>query len=311
MKIAPLLAEFLSIHKRLDLPGIGSFLLDPGANAGTEYNKPDHDFFVEGTRFEKNAGLRESPELVEFIASNTGKQKTLAAADLESHLENARQFLNIGKPFLFEGIGTLSKLQTGNYHFTPGAAQAEKAAGKSIKNLPSEEGTEETTGGFKNIFYARKVNTDGRKTLFIFLLIIGVGLAIWGGYRVYKITTSNDNSNTPDKVKEDKASNDKVKDMQTEDTSGLQKDSTPTTPGPQTTPAGQFKFVVESADKTRGLQRYDQLKGFGLPVIMDTKDSVNFHIYFLLPAEASDTTRMLDSLRQLYTPAGKKAFVKK
>lgn len=310
MKIAPLLAEYLSIHKRLDLPGIGSFMLDPGAYMDTENSKTDSNFFVEGARFEKNAGIRESPELVDFIASNTGKQKTLAAADLESLLENARQFLNIGKPFLFEGIGTLSKLQTGDYHFTPGVAQAEKAGGKNIKENTAEVSPEETAGGFKNIFYAPKAKTDGRKTLFIFLLIIGLGLAIWGGYTVYKRTTSNDNMIKREQVEEDMASNDKVQDVLKEDTSSLQKDSLPTITLPQSAPAGQYKFVVEAADKARGLQRYGLLKGFGLPVNMDTKDSVTFHIYFQLPAAAADTSRIRDSLRQLYTPAGKKAFVK-
>ena len=42
--------------------------------------------------------------LVSVLMSNaqTGKIKALASADLESYLELAQQFLNIGKPYLLE-----------------------------------------------------------------------------------------------------------------------------------------------------------------------------------------------------------------
>jgi hypothetical protein len=52
----------------------------------------------------------EDAELVIFIAENTGKMKSLVASDLDSNLELARQFLNIGKPYLFEGIGHFQKI---------------------------------------------------------------------------------------------------------------------------------------------------------------------------------------------------------
>lgn len=302
MKIAPLLAEFLLLHKRLDLPGIGRFLLDtPGL--------PGHEF--SGTRFEADTRITGSAELVNFIAENTGKQKALAAADLDSHLETVRQFLNIGKPFQFEGIGSLTRLQTGQYSFTPGEAQMEKAGGKSIKeNI--DEGGEENAGGFKSIFYTRRVKTDSRKTLFILLLIIGLGLAIWGGYTMYKRTTDNKEMNA-DSEPEKTANENNVPVNAALDTSLQQADSTAVSsiiqPPPIISIPGQYKFVVEAAEKARGLKRYGLLKGFGLPVKMETRDSVLFKIYFLLPATAADTARLRDSLQRLYSPIGVKAFV--
>lgn len=300
LKVAPLLAEFLHSNKRLDLPGIGSFTLPAGGEA-------------DQASFETNRGIRESPDLVDFIASSTGKIKALAAADLDSHLELARQFLNIGKPFLFEGIGSLVKQQSGSFSFAPGAPVTEKANPRAGKEMAETEYETNTSEGFKSIFYTPRVRTNHRKTLFIFLLIAGVGLAIWGGYTVYKKTTSkntdivDEKENTPQEPAATTALNtsDVNNGVQANDT------SVKTTPPVNVTPPGNFKFVVETADKTRGLARYYRLKGFGLDVKMETRDSVSFKIFFLVPALASDTTRILDSLRRQYTPAGSFAYIER
>ncbi|HWR32885.1 MAG TPA: hypothetical protein VN451_05145, partial [Chitinophagaceae bacterium] len=170
------------------------------------------------------------------------------------------------------------------------------------------------SSGFKSIFYARRVKTDSHKTLFILLLIIGIGLAIWGGYTVYKKTTGRNKTASTVTPETKSDAEDKVQTVLT-DTSVRQEDSVRknvTALTPENIPApGQYKFVVEMADKARGLKRYNLLKGFGLPVKMYTRDSLVFKLYFLLPATASDTTRLRDSLQMLYSPAGIKAFVEK
>jgi len=302
LKIAPLLADFLLRHQRLDLPGIGSILLESEQTPGMG---------LTGARFEPGTGNREPAELIQFIAEQTGKQKTLAASDLDSHLENVKQFLNIGKPYHFEGIGTLTKLQSGEFSFTPGAEIVEKIAGKSIRET-EEQDADENSGGFKSIFYSRKTKTDSRKTLFIFLLIIGLGLAIWGGYTVYKKTTARKAGTVTTETKADGNETSGVQPIITDSTL-IRTDShtvrldtlkTESIPVP-----GQYKFVVEAANKTRGLNRYALLKGFGLPVEMETRDSVTFKIFFRLPANAMDTARLRDSLQRLYSPLGSKAFV--
>ena len=74
---------------------------------------------------------------------------------------------------------------------------------------------------------------------------------------------------------------------------------------------GTYKFIVETADKKRGQDRFELLKSWGLPVLMETPDSVKYKLFFVLPARAVDTTRLLDSLRRLYTPIGAMARVEK
>ena len=98
----------------MDLPGLGSFRLDP------QTNNTEDSAVLEGVSFENDPLARQSPELVAFISAETGKMKALAAADLDSHLELAQQFLNIGKPFMFEGIGSLAKQRNGEYTFAAG-----------------------------------------------------------------------------------------------------------------------------------------------------------------------------------------------
>ena len=43
-----------------------------------------------------------------------------ASADLDSYLVLGKQFLNIGKPFIIEGLGVLEKSQQGDYEFRQG-----------------------------------------------------------------------------------------------------------------------------------------------------------------------------------------------
>ena len=302
LKVAPLLAEFLLANKRLDLPGIGSFLMGGG-------EQPDQ------ASFESNPGVKESPELIAYIAGQTGKIRALAAADLDSHLENARQFLNIGKPFLFEGIGSLVKQRSGQYSFTPGEPVVEKANPRAVRESEQAD-TDPTTEGFKSIFYAPRVKTNHRKTVFIFLLVTGMGLAIWGGYMVYKKTTSKtiapETAAQPVSEKEQTAAATPLPAVET--TIQTVSDTLVNKPAPApasivTAAPGQFKYVVETADKLRGLTRYNRLKGFGLDVKMETRDSVSFKLYFLVPSLPADTTRILDSLKRLYTPAGGMAYV--
>lgn len=322
MKLAPLFAEFLFTHRKLDLPGIGSFLLDENVHPDLEQIKAGKETVSEGISFQANPGIKEAPELVDFIAASTGKIRALASADLDSTLESARQFLNIGKPFLFDGIGSLSKLQNGQYDFKPGAPVIEKANPRSRGEQTEQESNTAAAEGFKSIFYAPKVKTNYRKIVFVLLLFAGVGLAIWGGYKMYKNSTSASKETAQTKPEATTETNNEdtlilPANTQTNTTATNPTDTVtqpvkaPVTAPVISTPAGNYKFVVETADKIRGLTRYNKLKGFGLNIKMETRDSLSFKLFFVLPAMATDTSRLLDSLKRLYTPAGSKAYIER
>jgi hypothetical protein len=298
LKFAPLLAQFLYTHKRLDLPGIGSFLLDPSTVVDNENSKQAKPVLLEGVTFENNSSIQQSADLVAFIASQTGKIKALASADLESHLELAKQFLNIGKPFLFEGIGSLAKMQAGGFSFTPGLSITDKIKDTSAKEPANTISTEEPVSDYRSIFYSKKTPTNWKKPVVILLLLVGIIGAIWGGYAVYKKTMAKKRNKAEEVKKEELAKTPDTPSATVKDTTALTSPAVPQAP------------VAVTAEKVRALKRFARLSTLGVKnVQMETKDSVSFKLYFIIPAAVADTAHILDSLRRNYTPTGSKAYV--
>ena len=246
---------------------------------------------LEGVTFESNSSLKNSPELVQFISAQTGKIKALAAADLQSHLGLAEQFLNIGKPFLFEGIGTLTKIRAGEFSFTSGQAIPAITKDSPVKEAVSY-GINESDNDYKSIFYARKIKMTWKRPVIFLLVLVGLALAIWGGYTVYKKTMAK-KENPP---AEEKA---KAETVLVTDTAVTIKDSSGKPQQVISVSAGTYKFILETSDSLRAFTRFKRLKTFQWNVQMETTDSLSFKIFMLLPATTTDTTRMLDSLSRL------------
>ena len=301
LKLTHLIAQYLYKNKRLDLQGIGSFLLDNSIIIDEDSNKKNQEIGIKGVSFESNAATKEDPELVSFISSYTGKIKALASADLNSHLELAKQFMNIGKPFLFEGIGSLTRIRSGEYSFTPGSALTEKLSEQKIKETKQNSSTEEPVSDYKSALYKQEKKSNWKKPVTFILVIAGIALAIWGGYTVYK-RTSADNSNKTEVAKENKT-------ILLEDSLSTNPDSITALPVKNiSNQTGTTKFVLEVSDKDRATQRYAKLKTFQWDVKMETKDSVSFKLFLLLPINAVDSIKVLDSLTRLN---GKQVFIER
>jgi hypothetical protein len=283
LKLAPLLAQYLYSNKRLDLPGIGSFTLDSSYHV-----EPGRPLDPQSIGFVSNASVKEEPELIQFISSQTGKMKALAAADLDSYLQLALQFLNIGKPFLVEGIGSLVKVKSG-FAFAPGELVPEKIKEYSARELLATSSAEESFSK------ETAVPVNWKKPALVLLIIAGLGLAIWGGYTMYK---NSRNNNQEEPIVEDANSRATV----ITDSTTLQQDS-------NKLPPGTYKFIIEVSPRDRILQRLTTLQGYGLNVKMEPQDSINYKLYFTIPATPRDTARIRDSLGLLYTPAWSRAFV--
>lgn len=300
MKLAPLLAQYLYIHKRLDLPGLGTFFLDPSIIIEQENSRQAKSPLLEGVSFDSNPSLKDAAELIQFISTQTGKIKALAAADLDSHLGLAQQFINIGKPFLFEGIGNLSKIKSGEYIFSAGHVLNEKFVDQSAKETTTLHSSEEAATDYKSVLYAPKAKMKWAKPVTVLLIVVGIGLAIWGGYTVYKRTSATDNIAASANDTNQTGTN-KVKDevvLVPDSVVVTKKDSTVPVVA-QSIPAGVAKFVLETATAKRAFPRYNRLKEFQWNVQMETKDSVSYTLYMLLPVSAADTARVLDSLTRL------------
>lgn len=297
MKLAPLLVQYLVTHKRLDLPGIGTFLIHDTENTETETHKHDKQAGMVNVSFETNVSIKQNPDLIQFIADHTGKIKALAAADLESHLALAQQFLNIGNPFLFEGIGNLEKIKSGEYAFMPGTRMPEKSIEYSSPEKKDSRPVEESDNDYKKIFYSGKVSTKWTKPVVIILIIAGLALAVLGGYIVYKMTKAKNNAGMEDKNKKEITVPDR-------DTVLFQKDSAVVTT--QVIPAGQQKFILEVCNAKRAFERYGRLKNFQWDVQMETKDSVSYKLFLVLPVSANNTSHIIDSLSMLN---GRKVYI--
>ena len=293
MKVAPLLAQYLYVNKRLDLPGLGSFILDPSTVIEPETGKHNKVTILEGVSFERNTTIKDTSVLVNFISSQTGTMKALAAADLDSHLGLALQFLNIGKPFLLEGIGTLTKVKSGEFSFTPGLSLPASLKEQNTKEIASAYQNDESLSDYKSVFYARKKNMTWKKPVAILLLITGLAVAIWGGYMVYKKTITDESGSVQVKTNDDET-------VLVADTAELQKSNqVQSNQVAVPLPAGNYKFILETSDAKRAFSRLSKLKTFQWPAQMETKDSVSFTLYMLLPVTAADTSRVLDSLSRL------------
>jgi len=282
LKLSPLLAQFLLTNKHLNLAGLGKFILD---EAG-------------GIAFQQDITMKEDPELISFIAERSGKMKSLIAADLDSNIELARQFLNIGKPYLFEGIGTLSKNKTGNFEFIPGNVNStEKSREGASEGRDMTSTTENSFTDYEEMFSPRKPKGPATKRIVTWLVVIaGISLAVYGGYLVYN--RSKNKKNPSSIVKQQNPiiiQNDSLPEV---------KDSIPQITRSADT-SGTYRFVIEKAARQRAFSRYAYLQQIKVNVKMDTKDSVLFNLFFVLPATPADTARIRDSLQIRYSTRGK------
>ena len=293
--------HYLYTNKRLDLPAIGTFLLDNSVIIEQENNRQSKNILLEGISFESNPSIKKpDDELIQYISSHSGRIKPLATADLDSFLGLAIQFINIGKPFLIDGIGSLAKNNSGGFTFSPGQVLTEKLNDYVAMDAPAIA-SREADNDYKRIFYPDKPTMQWKKPVAILLILLGIVLAIWGGYTIYKRTSEeNDSVNNV-------ATNNKINDpVPLKDSVSLQKDSVIETV--QKIANGNSKFVLEIADQKRALQRFDKLKKYQWDVQIETKDSLSYKIFMLLPVAAADTTRVLDSLSQLI---GKRVYIEK
>lgn len=285
MKLTSLLAQYLYTNHRLDLPGIGTFILDPSTLPSTDSSK-QRSTVLSGVTFQHIPSVKETPELIAFISSQSGKMKALASADLESFIQQAQQFLNIGKPFTFEGIGTLVKKQKGEFIFEPLAVSTEKLKEHKIKEQPAQVTLEESSAKYESFLDSPKVNVGWRKPAIALLLLAGIGLAIWGGYTISRKAATADVTevvDTPPII--------------------APKDTVITAPEP-VKPKDQ-KYVLQVSKRNTAMRRYQQLKENLWDVQMETKDSVDFKLYLLMPIR-TDSTHVQDSLTAL---TGKKVYI--
>ncbi len=118
MKIEQLIVQHLYNSKKVSLEDIGTFHLSPNVNLNGD--EKDAVLPENAITFEFQPKAQRDESLVDFIVQHSRKIKPLATSDLESYSILGREYLNIGKPFIIEGLGILQKTQFGTYEFVQG-----------------------------------------------------------------------------------------------------------------------------------------------------------------------------------------------
>ncbi|HWB92714.1 MAG TPA: hypothetical protein VG605_12710 [Puia sp.] len=328
MKLPQLLSQFLYQTRKLDLPGIGSFTLDPAAVIPQESDRTGQ-MPATGIQFKNVSIFTPDDALISYIKEHTGKMKSLAAADLDFYLTTGRQLLNIGKPFYLEGIGTLIKNKEGKLDFTPGEyliPRLDEPAGGERHRTPAADRTRNTYDEPPRE-EPKADNVRQRQTMLLLLLIAGVIVVGYGGYRLYERNNFVDQSaenratvipDTPATKSADTTTTTTAIAARTLTDTALAKkdtakaDATAATPPPTPAPiirhdpvptAGQYLYhfvILRTPNKGHALRRYNQLLGYQLNIRIETRDSSFFKLYFPIAALPQDTSHIKDSIADQY-----------
>ena len=297
MKIEQLIVQHLYKNKSVTLQGIGTIHLNPSViiptSAEKDFVMPENAF-----TFDYNLKAPEEESLIEFIVQQTRKIRPLATSDLESYSILAKQFLNIGKPLVIPGVGTIQKNQEGAYEFIQGNFVAPK-----IEDAPKQiaEKAEEP------VSFAHESNRNNNKNYllaFLGILVLAlVGAAIY--YFLFYNKPATSGTFPEQAAHEEPAAIDNIK---TDTVTQIKTDSIQTPPPVEKKPDSSFKVVIkEYKTETAANKALERLSKYNKNFTVITKDSATYQV--ALPFNTtplSDTGRIRDSLRIYF---GGKPFV--
>lgn len=276
------LASYLYKNKKLALEGIGTFTLDKNVTVPNELEKEVY-YPIDGLLFDYKSKQSIDEDLIKYLVEKLGKIQPLVRSDLESYLSNIKQFINIGKPYTIEGIGTLNKTNNGNYEFTPG------------NFLPVKEELNPKRENEEHNYPDRSLNFNVGRVFVVVLIVIAALAALVGiGWGVTNLLSKYQRDEEP--IEQQQGFIDTIIE-----------------PAPDTLPPSisnamaavtdsilTYKMVFETTRfKTSAASRSEQLIQFGVPVKVDTiflRDSVRYRLYVPMKIRQSDTTRVKDSL---------------
>jgi hypothetical protein len=288
VKIEQLFVQYLYIRKKVTLQGIGTFTLDPAVVLPAENDK-EKDFVMpeNAFQFEYNLKAGEDEGLVKYIVEHTSKILPLASADLDSYAMLAKQFLNIGKPLVIEGVGTVQKSQEGNYQFIPGHFITPK-----IDDYPKQlrEKRDESVS-FES---EAKVNNSRRNLL---IIIVGLAIVLSGLVLYYWL-----NNNKGIEPQSPAPETEKVIAPGTDTIVKITIDSNRSIAPPVIkTDSNNFKIVLKNyGDSIAAAKAFKRLSYYGHKLEVIKVDSVKWELAMPFKSPLSDTLRAKDSLRRFF-----------
>jgi hypothetical protein len=301
LKLATLVPQYFYQHRKLSLPGIGTFSLDDKVTIPDSDDKNVRDF-SQHIQFKQANILKAEDGLIDFIRTHTGKIKPLAESDLESYVADGKLLLNIGKPFHIEGIGTLMKNRNGVYEFTAGEPMIERLESMQPVKERESAGRDKTPAKksvFDEDYYPHESGGIGsRRLLTLGGIVLGLAVVIWGGYTLYNKKVEPDAAVTETNI----LKADSTQQAAAADSAARAKAVADSIQAASSIASGSYKFIFESTyNKRRALRRHLQVSDISPRIKLESNpDSTQFNIYVVLQAISSDTTRLKDSLNAWY-----------
>ncbi|MCY7290870.1 MAG: hypothetical protein LH615_01700 [Ferruginibacter sp.] len=295
MKTEQLIVQYLYSNKKVTLQDMGVFSIATDIHIPEDSDK-DIVLPVDTIKFVYDPKAPVDDGLVAYIMETTRKIKPLAYSDLESFIILNKQFLNIGKPLVFEGMGTLQKTQVGDYSFTQAATS--HVINEEMPKLITEKIKEKVTFATPQ----KEKNTGNNKTaLWVLLGVIVLGLALTAAYFM--------NNNKDAAVVNDTTSEtvDTLPAKQTADTTTLIANKPTVTVAQNVNDSNSFYIVIkEFSDLATADKSLKKLTSYGNKLMLTTKDSITYKMRMAFMKPITDTLRVKDSLSKFFQ---EKAYV--
>jgi hypothetical protein len=297
LKISPLIGKYLQENKSLTLEGFGRFYLEQNPANAEIAEKHSVSSLV---HYEYLPAAPTDPDFINYIIKETGKIRPLAIADLETFISLAKQLLNISKPFVIDGVGTLTKNTPGTYDFIPGNYEpmrinTDNERDKKLRQA-KEVNRESEIRYSKNYEDSKEGDRKGilKKVLgavTLLLLVAGAGWAIY--YFVFKKGNKTAGNPKASIVTGNKDTGTSLKQT-------AAKATIPTNQVPDSLGRYEYKAVIKTGDSANAYGRYKYLTGIGQNVVIYKADSVNYKVAVLVRSLPQDTAKVAETTHSYF-----------
>jgi hypothetical protein len=281
-----LLVKYLYQHKQLSLQGYGTVTLKSSVPDAEMIHK-NRQIPIEGISFDYNMKALTDEEFVLFYSQQRGKIKPLAVSDIESHLQLAKQLMNIGKPYEIEGLGIFAMQNNGNVVLHPGnytvlSTDTSPHPGRLKERTEHQEKTEADASG-------SGLGAGVRKGLLVVGILLALGAAGWFIWSKF-VSDKQDNSvvvPTVDSLQQQNA----VTPVQ---------DSIAQQPvQPVVTDTTKWRAYFRSFTGKERINTMLRLYEKHNP-LLETTDSTLFKLYVVVNSPLADTASKIDSLSKVF-----------
>lgn len=289
MNFEQLLVKYLYQNKQVSLQGFGTITFSSTVPDAEMISKNKH-IPIEGVSFTYNSKALTDTEFVQFFSQQKGKIRPLAESDIESHLQLARQLMNIGKPYEVEGLGMFAMKQDGSMilhvgHYTVPATDPASQPGRLRERTEQEvkEDAEEASGG---------MSSGAKKGLIAVGIIIVLAAGGWFAW-------SKMQNQAPAPVQTAVDSSVVLADTLNKLADTVPAPASPVAAAVDTTPVWKACFRTFSG-KDRLDAMKDLYKKYDSTFQIETPDSNTFRMFVLVKKPTADTTLLKDSLGKVF-----------